>query len=82
MTSEQEIIKEIDGKVYTYSIWTIGITDDQSRRRGEHGNPAVWHYWDAETETAARSIEKHFLDKGMKGASGGGTYPHYVYIYL
>ena len=64
-----------------YSIWTIGITDGPDRRKTEHGNPKYWHQWRADTETIARNVEKYFLDKGMKGNTGGGEHPNYVYIF-
>ena len=64
-----------------YSSWTIGITDDPARRRREHNNPKDWHDWGADTEAIARKVEKHFLDKGMKGDTGGGEHPNHVYIF-
>jgi len=79
---ESEIIEAIEKSVRYYSVWTIGVTDDPKRRRGEHSNPEYWYDWKADTETIARNVEKHFLDKGMKGATGGGEYPTYVYIFL
>jgi len=81
MPSESQIISKIEEIVVSCSNWTIGITDDPERRKKEHGNPSHWRNWDAVLETSARNIEKYFLDKGMKGDTGGGTYPHYVYIF-
>ena len=79
--NEAEIKKAIENKVKTYSLWTIGITDDPDRRKGEHGNPTYWSQWNADTEAIARSVEKYFLDKGMKGATGGGEHPNWVYVF-
>lgn len=84
--NEDEIIQEIENKVNStktkdYTIWTIGITDDTERRRKEHDNPKYWQDWKADTEGIARNVEKHFLDKGMKGDTGGGDTPNYVYIF-
>lgn len=82
MASESAIKSAIEGIVGgKYSIWTIGVTDDPARRRGEHGNPPSWRHWDADTETAARNVERYFLDKGMKGAPGGAGRADYVYIF-
>lgn len=87
---EQEIIQAIENRVMSaktkdYSIWTIGITDDPVRRRTEHDNAhdntTYWKDWRADTETMARNVEKHFLGKGMKGGTGGGEHPTYVYIF-
>jgi len=80
--NESEIKKAIEGHVSTYSVWTIGITDDPERRKGEHGNPAVWYEWKADSEDIARNVEKYFIDKGMQGGGGGGDHPNYVYIFL
>lgn len=64
-----------------YSSWVIGITDGPDRRKREHKNPKHWHQWRADTKTMARNIEKHFIEKGMKGDVGGGESPNYVYIF-
>jgi len=79
--NESEIIAAIEKRVKTYSAWTIGITDDPERRKAEHDHPKYWQHWKADSEAIARSVEKYFLDKGMKGAPGGGENPNYVYIF-
>jgi hypothetical protein len=81
-----QIVTAIDKRVMSaekkdYSIWTIGITADPDRRRTEHGTPKHWMQWQADTEAIARGVEKHFLDKGMKGDTGGGERPTNVYIF-
>ncbi len=86
---ESEIIEAIQQKIgkTDYNIWTIGITDDPVRRKSEHDVPhqgkitMYWKDWKADTEAIARSVEKHFLDKGMKGGTGGGEHPTYVYVF-
>lgn len=87
----QEIIKEISdhlgksSKQYYHDFY-IGITNDVERRLfGEHNVPRNGHWWihrAADTETHSRTAEKYFLDKGMKGGTGGGgTDCIYVYCY-
>lgn len=78
---ENEIIQVIEAKVHNYSLWTIGITDDPEKHRGEYDDPKYWKDWRANTETIARNVEKYFLNKGMKGDTGGGNIPNYVYIF-
>ncbi len=83
---KSEIIEAIDKRVMKakkkdYSIWTIGITNNPERRKEEHENPKYWMDWKADGEQDTRSIEKHFLDKGMKGDTGGGENPTFVYIF-
>ena len=90
MTSQQ-IIQEINNHLTTspkqyYSDYYIGITNDIERRLfDEHNVPRNGHWWIhriADSETHARDAEKHFLDKGMKGGTGGGgTDCVYVYCY-
>ena len=62
-----------------YEAWTIGITDDPGRRKAEHGNPASWRSWQADSELTARRVEQGCRDQGMKGSPGGGTAPTSVY---
>ncbi len=68
-----------------YPYWVIGITDDLNRRKKEHAgknkNVEAWKGWPADTEEIARTVEKYFLDNGMKGGGGGGINPTYVYIF-
>ena len=65
MASESAIKAAIEAKVFHYSAWTIGVTDNPERRRAEHGNPNVWYHWEANSEQVARNVEAYFLDKGM-----------------
>ena len=86
MATETQIKTAIENRVNSaktkdYSIWTIGVTDDPNRRKAEHGNPKYWVQWNADSETAARNVEKHFLGKGMKGGTGGSGKADYVYIF-
>jgi hypothetical protein len=78
---ESEIIQAIDKKVITYRLWTIDITEDPKQRKEQHGNPEHWADWKADSETIARNVEKYFIDKGMKGGTGGGDHPTYVYTF-
>ncbi len=81
MASESDIKAAIEKIVSNCSNWTIGVTDDPSRRRSEHNNPPGWRHWDADTEQAARNVESYFIDKGMKGSAGGLGRADYVYIF-
>lgn len=82
MASESQIKIEIENIVNgKYSLWTIGVTDNPEERKGAHGNPPTWHQWNPNSEEIARSIEKYFLDKGMKGGGGGPGDADYVYIF-
>lgn len=73
-------------KKYTY--WYIGVTDNPAERRSYHeqrkGEKKVklWEHWSADNEAVARNVEKHFLDLGMNGGTGGGDADtKYVYVY-
>ena len=64
-----------------YGAWTIGIADDPGRSRAEHGNPASWRSWEADSEITARRVEQGCRDRGMKGSARGGAAATYVYIF-
>lgn len=86
------IVREIDnhiklsGKKY-YSDFYIGITKDiQNRLFGDHNvskENSWWIYRTAETDEIARKVEKHYLDFGMRGGTGGGDdESRIVYCYV
>ena len=82
----QEITDQIEVRVRDlrnarYEDWTIGVTDDPSRRRAEHGHPWFWRQWEADTETVARAIERLFLGRGMREAAGRSGGAGFVYIF-
>ena len=84
---------------YTKSIdedlskWYVGITDNPTRRLGEHQKDprqdlAEWkqengaQWWETRSELTAREIEDFCLQHEMKGGSGGGkTESNVVYVY-
>jgi len=76
--TKQEIINDFSNyfKGITYSSCYIGITSDINNRLfGDHGVSREndhWIYRTASSNTIAREIEKHFLDAGMDGGTGGG----------
>ena len=41
----------------------------------------MWEHWLADNEAVARNVEKHFLDLGMDGDTGGGEDTKYIYVY-
>ena len=67
--------KDVDG--YNFSKFYIGITNDIERRLfGEHNVPRNGHWRihrEAINKEHAQAVKEHFLNKGMKGDSGGGT---------
>lgn len=88
MASEQSIKDAIEQKrtSLSYSSWTIGITNDPERRRGEHNNDgkstSACRHWEADSESVARNVEQYFLNKGMKGGGGGGSSPPPRWVYI
>ncbi|MDX6770040.1 MAG: hypothetical protein SF051_10950 [Elusimicrobiota bacterium] len=86
MANANEIAAAIDARVRdtkqpNYGAWTVGVTEDPARRKTEHGNPPYWMQWRADSEDHGRAVERHFLDKGMKGGAGGPGAATYVYIF-
>ena len=85
--NKPEIISAIKNRTSgtKYSIWTIGVTDDPTNRKSQHSNDGenvrYWTQWKADSESVGREVEKYFLDKGMKGDTGGGGNAGYVYMF-
>ncbi len=75
----------MEGKTKKYSIWTIGVTDDPPTRKSQHEKDGedvkFWKQWATDNEKDGRDVEEHFIDKGMKGGTGGGGTADYVYIF-
>ena len=71
----EHLKKDVDG--YNFSKFYIGITNDIERRLfGEHNVPRNGHWRilrEAINKEHAQAVEEHFLNKGMKGDTGGGT---------
>ena len=71
----EHLNKDVDG--YNFSKFYIGITNDIERRLfGEHNVPRNGHWRihrEAINKEHAQAVEEHFLNKGMKGDTGGGT---------
>jgi len=70
----------------SYSAWYVGIASKPRERLFNDHNVDekndAWIFRDAENDTMARKIEKHFHDLGCKGDGGGGDYTtRYVYAY-
>ncbi len=86
-----EIINAINAKVGStrYNIWRIGLTHDLIERRRiwsevEKLNVALWSKWQADLLSDAQDIETFFIDKGMKGSTGGDLSPDkttFVYVF-
>ncbi|MBL4653916.1 MAG: hypothetical protein JKY53_13795 [Flavobacteriales bacterium] len=84
------IIQEIEAHLVdgcgggNYSDYYIGITKSiQNRLFGDHKVPKKGHcriHREASNDTDARAVEKHFFDKGMQGAGGGGD-EESIFIY-
>lgn len=56
-----------------YSDYYVGITNDIERRLfNEHKVKNCYIYRTGKTDEISRDVEKHYLDKGCKGGSGGG----------
>lgn len=76
-----QIIKDFNehlqrsGKRY-YSDFYVGVSKDAQKRLFEEHHVDKDHSWwifrTAETSEDARNVEKHFIDLGMRGGTGGG----------
>jgi hypothetical protein len=74
MASKTSIIAAIEAKVVTYGYYRIGLTHDLTERKTYWaGQESVqyWVDWKADSLSDAQDIEKFFINKGMKGGTGG-----------
>lgn len=74
------------GRQY-YREFYCGITDNIERRLFEEHNVSrdsgFWIYGPADNIEVAREVERHYLDLGMQGNTGGGNEDSiWVYCYL
>lgn len=91
MATKIQIIADINSHLQKsakkfYSDFYVGITNDIERRLFEEHKVskenAWWIYRVADTKAVAQAVEEYFLDKGMRGDTGGGTEDTtYVYCY-
>jgi hypothetical protein len=59
----------------------VGLTDDPSRRKTEHGSPSDWKQVGFSTEAEARAWEaKYTAQPGLQGGPGGAGW-RYGYWY-
>jgi len=87
MSTNASIKAEIAGHVGTnYSAWRIGITADWATRKKEWKdaghNVDYWHCWQADSSADAKDIESHFIEKELKGGTGGQLSRDTVYVYI
>lgn len=87
-----QLVEEINehlkccGKRY-YSELYIGVSADANKRLFEQHHVdkdnSWWIYSTAESAEVARKVEKHFLELGMRGGTGGGDEnSNMVYCYV
>jgi len=88
---KQEIINNIKAYISKngdrYREWYVGIASDPRQRlfneHGVHQNGDAWICEQSESDSAAREIEKYFVETlGTDGGAGGGDYTSiFVYAY-
>lgn len=89
MATAQDLANEIYRRVGSSSLgaWRVGLTHDLGERKAHwqsQGDCTHWCAWQCESLGDAQAIESHFIERGMKGGTGGNLSPHkavYVYIF-
>ncbi|MCF6365234.1 MAG: hypothetical protein L3J35_03435 [Bacteroidales bacterium] len=62
--------------------WYIGLTVYPNQEKREHGKPAKWKYWKANSSADALKIQNYFLDKFPINLSRkNGKYDYFVYVF-
>ena len=74
-------------KISKYLLWHIGLTHDPGKRKEEHmiegKTTTYWKHWEADSLSDAQDIESYFINKGMKGGTGGDlNSQQIVYVYI
>jgi hypothetical protein len=88
MASKKSIAAAIEAKVQTYSYWRIGLTHNLSERKAywkdtKNQDVTYWTAWEADSLSDAQDIEAYFINKGMKGGTGGDlSHIRTVYVYI
>ncbi len=90
MATKASIISAINTKVGTMSpsAWRIGLTHDSAERRQywtqtERQSTDAWSQWVADSLSDAQDIESYFIQKGMRGGTGGDlSAGKTVYVYI
>ena len=80
-TTKKEIIEDIESHMAKrggdIDDWYVGIAEKPRERLfDDHSvdeDNGTWIYRTASSDSVARDIEKHFVDKGAKGGTGGGS---------
>ncbi len=85
-TLAAEIYAHIQEEGSGYQHWYCGIAADPSRRLFNDHNVSKENGWwicrDAGSSAEARTIERHFLDRGCQGGGRGGDHStKFVYAY-
>jgi hypothetical protein len=73
----------------SYSVWRIGLTHDLAERKAywrdtENQPTGLWSSWQTDSLSDAQDIESYFINKGMKGGTGGNLSAYktvYVYVF-
>jgi len=69
----------------SFSSWRIGLAERKKYWSGtENENVTHWTAWQADSLSDAQQVEAHFINKGMKGGTGGDLSARktvYVYIF-
>lgn len=89
MATKASIITAIDAKLGStqYEIWRIGLTHDPATQKQDWfktESVVFWQQWQADSLSDAQDIEAHFINKGMKGGTGGDLSRNktvYVYVF-
>lgn len=90
MATKASIVAAINTKMggTAYNIWRIGLTHDPADRKTywaetEKQSTTYWSQWQADSLSDAQDIESHFINKGMKGGTGGDlSARRTVYVYV
>jgi hypothetical protein len=89
VATKTSIVTAIESKIGShYGLWRIGLTHDLAERKRywkdtENLSVDYWSDWTADSVSDAQDTESHFINKGMKGGTGGDlSTSKTVYVYV
>lgn len=87
----RDIETSISSKIFGSDIrkWRIGLTNDlrvryEHWRQTENQEILNWDAWESDSLSDAQAVEASFIQKGMKGGTGGNlseALPTFVYVF-
>ena len=68
-------------RMQRYQDWTIRCTSDPEHLEAELDYPPFFRFWQTDSIEDAKTVQRHFVAKGMQSEDDAGRTPLYVALY-